>query len=157
MNFLELFDPMQGCVKSPVIPAPFRRTLFEPIELPWKSRTQPAPEIEEQIEDDRERGLIVDSYGNEYIRISDVKHLIEPDLREAERRIHEEAIDKFKSFLEEWEKRRVALQTVKQEENIKPPAASEHPQEDEEPEETAEPEEPEPVESAEPDSCHLWF
>lgn len=153
MNFQGLFDPAQSCVKSPVIPAPFRRTLFEPVDTPFRSRMRRAscdmkapPPCEDEIEKPKP---IEDAEGRVYIRVSDVQHLITVSLRKAEKAIHKEALQNFREFLEEWQKRRA----VQEAENAKP---AEPTMEDPEAEMRQEPEvETKPEE--EPESCNLWF
>ena len=101
---MDEFDP--NVQKTPIIPAPFRREMFEPIELPLNkpivaSYLIPKPETEytEPIEP------VIGSDGQEYFRISDVKRELEHEVKKLEEEVHEEFMKKLTDYLAEcWER-----------------------------------------------------
>jgi hypothetical protein len=96
------FDP--AIQKSPVISAPFRRKLFEPVDSPLAYRAgfacpiaRPTPSQERPVEP------IIGPNGNEYFRISDVKQQIETEVREIEGEVHSDFMRQLTAYLaEQW-------------------------------------------------------
>jgi hypothetical protein len=91
--------------KSAVIPAPFRRRLFEPAEppldrpMPSRFLIRPAGNAPPPP-----REPFIGPEGQEYFRLSHVKILIELELQKTEAEVHEEYVKRLAAFLAEaWQ------------------------------------------------------
>jgi hypothetical protein len=97
------FDP--NISKTPVFSAPFRRKFFEPADPPFNRSFAPRLLIAPPAEvPSGPPDPVVAPEGQEYYRLSDVKAMIDADLRAQDEQIHDGFVKQLTDFLaERWE------------------------------------------------------